>query len=174
MVISTWSGVTSASTFRPIALARLVEQSEVIVVAMPISAECHWATIGSVLRLVTDFTLEVDWTLQGTSVTGEDIVVRTLGGSDGNLASLVYGEAQLAIGQSSLLFLVRNRDSELHVLGMAQGHYPLQIGESGEWQIATSPGLEGVTQFQLSAAKTLSGRMLSELPGLLQTGGATP
>ena len=165
---------TLASTFRPIPLAQLVERSDLVVVATPISSECHWATVGTTQHLVTDFTLEVHWTLQGPDTAGHDIVVRVLGGTSGNLGQIVHGEARLAIGQSSLLFLMGGRDDVLHVFGMAQGHYPLQSDSNGDWRLRTSPGLEGIIKPQLSAAAALSGRKLSEVPDLLVTGEAAP
>ena len=167
-------GSTFASTFRPIPLSQLVERSDLVVVATPVSAECHWAMIGTTQHLVTDFTLEVHWTLQGADTAGQDIVVRVRGGTSGNIGQITYGEARLAIGQSSLFFLMRGRDDVLHVQGMAQGHYPLTTDANGDWRLVTSPGLEGVLRPQLSATMALSGRKLSEVPNMLVTGEAVP
>jgi len=169
-----WANFSSASTFRAIPLSRLVKQSDLVVVATPIAFECRWATIGASQRLVTDFTLEVHWTLRGADIAGEDIVVRTLGGSWGNLGQIVHGEARLAIGQTSLLFLKRSRDSSLHVLGWGQGHYPLSIDADGEWRLGTSPGLEGVLESQQSAAKSLSNQRLIEVQSLMEASEAEP
>jgi len=169
-----WVNFSSASTFRAIPLSRLVKQSDLVVVATPIAFECRWVTVGASQRLVTDFTLEVNWTLRGADITGEDIVVRTLGGSWGNLGQIVHGEAQLAIGQTSLLFLKRTSDSSLHVFGWGQGHYPLSIDANGEWRLGTSPGLEGVLESQLSVAKSLSNQRLIEVRSLMEASEAEP
>ena len=125
-------------------------------------------------RAVTDVTLEVAWTLRGKDSTGQDIVVRTLGGTVDGIAHLVYGEAPLRIGQSCLLFLVPGREGELHVLGMAQGHYPLEPDSDGQWRVRKSPGLDGVLKPELSATQVLSGRRLSEVPALLEAQEANP
>jgi len=119
-------------------------------------------------------TLEVAWTLRGPDKTGEDIVVRTLGGTVGEIAHLVYGEARLRLGQTCLLFLLPGRDGEYRVFGMAQGHYPLEADVGGDWRIRKSPGLDGVLKPELSAVEVLSGRRLSEVPGMLEAPEATP
>lgn len=169
-----WVGVAWASTFRPLPLSRLVKSSALVVVATPISSKSHWATVGTVQRVVTDVTLEVSWTLRGQESTGKDVVVRTLGGTVDGLAQLVYGEARLAIGQSCLLFLVPDRSGVLRVFGMAQGHFPTEPDDRGEWRIKRSPGLEGVLRPELSAAEALFGRRLLDVPSLLETAEASP
>jgi hypothetical protein len=158
-----------SSTFRPMPLSKLVEQSTSVVVATPVSFSSHWTTMGSTSRVVTDVTLEVAWTLRGNDSTGQDIVVRTLGGTVGGIAHLVHGEATLRAGQTCLLFLVPSRDGALHVLGMAQGHYPLQVDSRGDWRVVPSPGLDGVVNPESSAPQILSGRRLLEIPALLDT-----
>jgi hypothetical protein len=118
--------------------------------------------------MVTDVTLEVAWTLRGKDNAGKDIVVRTLGGTVDGIAQIVYGEARLAIGQASLLFLVEGSENTLHVVGMAQGHYPLEPDAAGEWRVRKSPGLDGVLKPEQSAAQTLSGQRLMDVPKLLE------
>jgi hypothetical protein len=155
-------------------LSRLVERSAMVVVATPVSAHTHYAMMGNRQRVVTDLTLEVSWTLRGQDATGTDIVVRTLGGTVDGMAQIVYGEAPLRIGQTSLLFLVPGRDQVLHVLGMAQGHYPTTPDDQGQWRIQRSPGLDGVLQPELSAAQVLSGQRLMDVPSLLASVEAHP
>ena len=156
-----------ASTFRPIPLSTMVERSSLVVVATPISRETHWALFGSKQRVVTDSTIEIAWTLHGDDCAGKDIVVRTLGGTVEGIGQIVYGEARLTLGQSSLLFLIPGRDGTYQVLGMAQGQYPLEPTGEGDWQLRSSLGLEGVLQEHLSVAHALAGRRLSEVPALL-------
>jgi hypothetical protein len=134
----------------------------------------HWATLGNSSRLVTDVTLEVSWTLRGDDKTGQEIVVRTLGGTTNGLAEIVYGEARLTMGQTSLLFLIPERDGALHVLGMAQGHFTTEPDDKGEWLVSRSPGLEGVLHPELSAAATLAGKRLLDVPQLLEKAEAAP
>lgn len=159
----------SASTFRPIPLPKLVQQSSLVIVGTPVSRETHWATIGPTSRLVTDMTVEVAWTLRGTDSTGQSIIVRTLGGTFGDIGQIVHGEAQLALGQSCLLFLGLGREGAYHVMGMAQGHYPIERDVSGSWRVVGSPGLEGVLSPQLSAVGRLRGRPLMDVPAILES-----
>jgi len=99
-----------SSTFRPMPLSKLIERSTLVVVATPVSFNSHWTTMGSTSHVVTDVTLEVDWTLRGNDFTGKDIAVRTLGGTVGGVAHMAYGEAPLRVGQTFLLSLVSSRD----------------------------------------------------------------
>jgi hypothetical protein len=163
-----------ASTFRPIPLATMVDQSSLVIVGTPISRDTHWAMTGTTARVVTDVTVEVAWTLRGNDSTGQDIVIRTLGGTVGDLGQIVYGEARLVLGQSCLLFLMVGRDGAYHVFGMAQGQYPLQSDDEGNWRINASPGLEGVLTPQLSVVGTLTGRRLMEVPALLESSESAP
>ena len=163
-----------SSTFRPLTLSKLVHQSTSVVVATPVSFSSHWAAMGARSRVVTDITLEVAWTLRGHDSTGKDIVVRTLGGTVGGIAQLVHGEAQLRVGQTCLLFLVPGRDGVLHVLGMAQGHYPLAADGHGDWRVTPSPQLDGIANPELSAPQILSGRRLTEVSDLLKAQESAP
>jgi len=167
-------GLAWASTFNPMPLSKLVKRSAAVVVATPVSRSTHWATLGTTSRLVTDYTLEVSWSLRGKNVAGEDIVVRTLGGTENGLVTVVYGEARLALGQASLLFLATGRDGVMHVFGMAQGHYPTEPDEKGEWRVKQSPGLDGVLRQELSAVHDLAGKRLLDVPGLLQSAEVAP
>jgi len=130
--------------------------------------------VGSTSHVVTDVTLEVAWTIRGEDKAGKDILVRTLGGTVDGRTHFVYGEARLPIGQSCLLFLVLDRENTLHVMGMAQGHYPTEPDGHGEWRVRRSPGLEGVVHPELSAAAALSGQRLLEVPKLLVTAEVSP
>jgi hypothetical protein len=145
----------------------MLETSSLVVVATPVSRNSHWAVVGSKQRVVTDSTLEVAWSLHGEDCAGKDIVVRTLGGTVEGIGQIVYGEARLILGQASVLFLVPGHDGVYYVMGMAQGHYPLEPTDGGEWTLKTSLGLHGVLEIGRSAAAVLSGRRLSDVPALI-------
>jgi len=174
LALLAWAGLAWSSTFKPIALSRLVERSPLVVVATPVSRTSHWVMIGTRSRLVTDFTLEVSWTLRGQEVTGNDIVVRLLGGSANGLAQIVYGEARLVVGQTSLLFLVPDKGGTLRVSGMAQGQFPTEPDEKGEWRLRRSSGLDGVIHPERSAVEVLAGKRLLDVPKLLDNAEVSP
>lgn len=167
---------TQASTFRSISLETLLDRSAFVVVATPVSANSHWAQLSAGKpRVVTDFTVEVAWTLRGEESTGKVMVVRTLGGTVGGLGQIVYGEAQLKIGQATLLFLAAGTDGSYTVTGMAQGQYPLEASTDGSWKVRASSGLDAIvetaTDRSKSAVRLLSGRTLSEVPELIAVRG---
>jgi hypothetical protein len=134
----------------------------------------HWVKLGSTKRIVTECVLQVDWTMRGPNSDGQTLSVRTLGGAIDGFSQLVYGEVKFEIGKTCLLFLARGVDRELHVLGMAQGHYPVKPDKNGDWRVAASPFLHGVLKPEKSAAHILPGQRLSDVPQLLSDAEATP
>ncbi len=94
----------------------LVHQSDVVILGVVERAESAWE--GGVI--VTRATVRVERTLKGAPA--QAIVVRRMGGVVGTVGQIVYGEAALAAGERTLLFLERRRGG-LGVTGMAQGEF---------------------------------------------------
>lgn len=156
----------AASTFRPIPLETMVSKSALIVVATPVARQTRVVVVGSKQRVVTDSAVEVAWTLRGEDCAGKNIVVRTLGGTVGGVGQIVYGEARLVLGQSSLMFLTPGPEGVFAVLGMAQGQFPLEPTSEGDWELRASRGLDGVLAGR-SVVAALAGRRLSDVATML-------
>jgi hypothetical protein len=127
-----------ATLFRGLSLEALAQASELIVVATPLAASSHWEMLGGRARIVTDTWVRVEDVLAKTPPSDGELVVRTLGGTVGERAALVYGEAALFLNQTSVLFTVRDAGVQ-RVTGMAQGHYPLRADADQAWRLMRSP-----------------------------------
>lgn len=162
-----WQSRTEATVVRAIPLADLVDMSEWVVVAEVKSARSHYETIGGSRRMVTDVELEVKEALTANrsehDVESSTVTVRTLGGTIGELAQLVPGEAVLTKGSTHVLFLDEARgDAVYRVSGMAQGQYPIRVDEKGNRVLEHSPGLDVVVNPEQSAVVALTGRSVEQ------------
>ena len=105
-------------------LEQLVAKADHIVVAAAVGQKSRWDRYG---HIVTDVTLSVKEGLKGAFDAGDRISVTVLGGTIGDLAMRVPGEASFKPGGSAIVFL-REVSSlgELRVVGMSQGVLPLK------------------------------------------------
>lgn len=110
---------------RGLTLEALSGASGHIIYGTALESHAHWETLGGHRRIVTDTRVRVDDTIAKTTPDSE-ILVRTLGGTIGDLAAMVFGEAVLALDQPSVLFLTEKPEGVHRVVGMAQGHYPVR------------------------------------------------
>lgn len=120
-----------ASTFVELSVAELVSKSNLVVAGTPLDARSLWEDDqgGRGRRIVTYTHLRIDRVIDG-QVTGE-LWVRTLGGEVGDVGQHVDGEAVLTTSKPALLFLRALADGTHAVVGMAQGHYPLDTPSDG-------------------------------------------
>jgi hypothetical protein len=171
-LVVAWHGHSEATVVTAVPLGELVGQSEWVVVAMAKSARSHYETIGGARRLVTDTIVQVEqaWTSNQSSASVETatITVRTLGGTIGDLAQYVLGEAVLAQGIPQLLFLDEGSDGMFRVTAMAQGQYPIVTDEQGRTILRPSPGLDKVLNAEQSAVTALAGRSVPQAQAMVQ------
>ena len=168
-----WQSHSEATVVRAIPLGDLVEVSEWVVVASVKSSRSHYEKIGGMRRLVTDTTLEIVQALtpnrSSSGFESPTITVRTLGGTIGDLAQYVPGEAVLAQGTPQLLFLDEGSDGVFRVAAMAQGQYPIVTDAQGQSKLAPSPGLDFVLNREQSAVMALVGRSVEQAQAMVQT-----
>ena len=167
-----WQSGSSATVVRAVPLADLVAMSEWVVVAEVKSSRSHYETIGGSRRMVTDTVLEVKEALtpnrSNRELESSTVTVRTLGGTIGELAQLVPGEAVLRKGSTHLVFLDEARgDAVYRVSGMAQGQYPIRIDADGKRVLERSAGLDVIVNPQQSAVVALSGRSVEQAQALV-------
>lgn len=168
-----WQGISGASVANAVPLSSLMSVSDQVVVATVTSVSSHYEKVAGSNRIVTDTTLQVDHVVAGDSgLVGGPIVVRTLGGTVGDLAQLVLGEAVLAPGTTDFLFLRKGTDGRLHVSAMAQGEYIVVSESGGALKLRQSPGLDVVVNPSQSAVAALAGRTLEQAEAIVaQAGG---
>lgn len=149
-----------ATLMRGLPLRALCAQSQHILLARAIEAQCVSLPIGGRSMIVTETKLRIEDALAKAAPSSVEIVVRTLGGVLNGVGELVHGQAELSFGQPCLAFLKSADDGALWVTGMAQGHYPIVSGERSEPRLGPSPRLPTLANFEHSAVRGLVGQSL--------------
>lgn len=164
----------SASTVVEVSLAELAARSTAVIAGTALDSRSVWESTGGgrAERIVTYTRVRVDRVVGGSAPA--ELWVRTLGGSVGHIGQRVEGEAVLVPAQSALMFLAARADGTHSVVGMAQGHYPLETLPDASVRIAlpgpagrvVAPvGLAGLTH--RPARLDLPGRKLDEIASLI-------
>jgi hypothetical protein len=149
-------------------LAELVGRSEHIVRATALEARSDWTLIGGRRRIVTDTRIRVEETLGGRPTAESEIEVRVLGGIVGDIGERVDGQAELVLGEPSVLFLMPITPLVAYVTGAAQGHYRLLSDAQKSLRLRPSPHLPQLVRPEESAAAVLSGATLEEARALIR------
>jgi hypothetical protein len=98
----------------------LLRESTAAVVATPVATSPVWENG----RIYTYTHVHVDRPIAG-ALPGADAWIRTMGGVVGNVGQLVEGEAVLATGHTSLLFLHPGPQGTYVVTARGQGQFPV-------------------------------------------------
>ncbi len=150
----------SATLIRGMTLEALSGASGHIVYGRALESSSHWETLGGHRRIVTDTRVRVDDTI-AKSKPDSEVLVRTLGGTIGDLAALVFGEAMLALDEPCVLFLVERPEGIHRVVGMAQGHYPVLPDVQRSLRLRQSPRAPELIGDARLAMRRLPGQELS-------------
>ena len=121
LLIASMSGATIV---RSMSLAEMTRTADVVVRATVQGRSANWNE--SRTRIYTVTRLEVGHVLKGPVQAGEEIRVRQIGGSVGEITQRVAGNAHFTAGEEVLVFLDQDAKLGLHyVIGMAQGKYTI-------------------------------------------------
>ena len=169
MVVSlAWSKVATATTARAVSLQDLVRRSTRIVRSTPLDSFARTEAIGGTQHIVTYSRLRVDEAIHGdTSET--EILVRTLGGTVGTVGEIVHGEAELAINEPCVVFLLTDSQGVEQVTAMAQGHYPLTLDSAGALRLRQSRNMPHLLRGtgSVAAVEQLNGLGIAEARSLI-------
>jgi hypothetical protein len=94
-------------------------------------------------------------------------MVQTLGGKVGKIGQLVEGEAELVVGESSLVFTREVLTGLYGVTAMAQGHYPIGVEARGK-VLRPSRSLPALIAGKESAVERLRNVTLSDAVSLVR------
>jgi hypothetical protein len=121
----------AASTAIEMTVSDLVERSTLVAAGTPLESTSLWedSDTGRGRRIVTYTRLRIDRTIDGDAQS--EVWVRTLGGHVGDLGQHVDGEAVLVTDRPGLFFLRAIAGGTHAVVGMSQGHYPLEAEPGG-------------------------------------------
>jgi len=155
-----------ATTARAVSLADLVRRSSRIARVTPLDNFARSEDIGGTRHIVTYSRLRIDDSIHGPSGDSETLV-RTLGGRVGDLGEIVHGEAELALDETCLVFLMPDSNGVELVTAMAQGHYPVSLDGAGTPRLRSSRNIPHLLGGQTSAVAQLTGRPLNEARELI-------
>jgi hypothetical protein len=161
-----WSRRAGATLVRGLTLEALAKTSERILIGSALESSSHWENVGDRRRIVTDTRLRVHSLVAGSAPENE-VLVRTHGGRVGKVGERVLGEPELELGTECALFLVRSEKVH-HVLGMAQGHYPLHRSPGNVRYLRASPRLPELLEPERSAVRRLAGQELGAAEALIR------
>lgn len=110
-----------ATTVQKFTLPELTKRADAIVLGRVVSATSSWDAAKK--EIYTYFTLTVSQPVKGARM-GESITIRQLGGTVGNIASIVPGMPSFKKGEEVVLFLTQ-KDAAGYpwVMGLQQGKY---------------------------------------------------
>lgn len=112
-------------------------------------------------RIVTYTRVRIDDPVAGAAMRGSELSVRTLGGIVDGVGQAVEGEARLATGASSLLFLTE-REGHTVVTGRAQGQLAIVRRADGREVVRTVPAGALVVRAPSRLPAALEGRDASD------------
>jgi hypothetical protein len=164
------SSVAEASVARAMTVGELVYRSRYVVVGTSADAFCRWEKIGARSRIVTYRVLRVERPLDGRPPDTSELMVRTLGGSVGDLGQIVHGEAVITLGAKMALFLHDVHDTASDVLavtGMAQGCYPVERDPQGIERLRSAVSDLELRDVPGAAVRRLHGSSMAEAEALL-------
>jgi len=162
-----------ASTFVELTVAELLTASGSVVCGTPLEHISLWEDSegGRGRRIVSYTRVRVDRVIDGTQP--NEVWVRTLGGTVGDLGQRVDGEAVLVPGQPVLMFLAPRQDGTHSVVGMGQGQYPLEAPAGQPMKVLDPRGLGrmvgklGTAVTRVPARLDLPGRTVDEVTALV-------
>lgn len=156
-----------ATSARALTLRELLLRSRHALVGTPRAIESRWEYYAGARRIVTYTTLRVSQSVDGRPAPDRELRLRTLGGSVGDIAQVVHGEAQPKLDHPGLLFLDSDEGGLFRVTGMAQGHYPLKPDASGVGRLIRSPNLAEMKELSGAAVRVLPGHTVPEAEQLV-------
>ncbi|MCB1037888.1 MAG: hypothetical protein KDD47_28900, partial [Acidobacteria bacterium] len=131
VVLTAWAGSLQATTLIRMGLGELVTANETIVLGEVVDAESYWNAEGTFI--LTDVTFKAVETIRGSAP--GSLTVTLMGGTVGELTSLIIGGPELIPGRSYLLFLnpetLPGAEGVTTVRDLCQGAYDLRTDESG-------------------------------------------
>jgi hypothetical protein len=156
-----------ASVARAVTLEALAQRSQHVLLGEPLDSYCVWERVGGRKHIVTYTRVRAHELLSGADPQADELLVRTLGGTVGELGELVHGEAVLQAGHRGVMFVMPSRDA-LAVTAMAQGHYPLRRDDAGLERLLRSPHAAELVGEAGSAVERLPGLRVPEARSLLK------
>jgi len=153
--------LSHATLVRGLTLPRLVAGSRHVVLLRPLESYSHYVVLGGRRSIVTDTRVRIEDVVAKQEPEGTELIVRTLGGRIDRVGEIVHGQAELELEALSLAFLKRGSDEAHWVVGMAQGHYPIEGASLEQARLSASRSLPEIRDWHGSAVRLLAGKTLA-------------
>jgi len=129
---------TGLTTMKYLSLGQLTEESSMIIIGKVESAECQWNSDYTMITTLVKVALSD--VLKGAP-TESVITIKLIGGSIGNIETVLIGSPTFRIGEETLLFLRAVNEEPfngfLTVTGLAQGKFEIQNGTGTAAKVVT-------------------------------------
>jgi hypothetical protein len=126
-----------ATIIEAVSLEELVQRSDHVVIGVVLAEVPHYDERG---RIVTDVRIRVESSMKGSTRTGDELMIRRMGGVIGDIGMRVEGEPEFDVGDRRLLFL-RDRSAYCRPVGMSQGVLPVRVENGQTWVESGTTGL---------------------------------
>jgi hypothetical protein len=150
-----------------ISLGELLSLSEHTAVGTSVDAFSQWEMVAKRRRIVTYSVVDIERPLDGKAVGKGPLMVRTLGGLVGDLGQIVHGEAVLALGERTALFLHHAAPDFFSVVAMAQGAYPVKPDEKGVHRLRAAAQSLELSNVADAAVRRLDGNTLPSVEAMI-------
>ncbi len=156
-----------ASVARAVSLGELLYDSRCVLLGTAVDSFAAWETIGKRRCIVTYSVFQIEQPLDGRAPATSEVMIRTLGGSVGDIGQIFHGEAVVALRERATVFL-RDAGPDLYVVtAMAQGHYPVRKDAKGVHRLRAAFGSVVLTDVPEAAMRRLDGRTPVEATDLI-------
>lgn len=161
-------GSAFASMALAVSLGELVHTSEHAAIGISVDAFSRWEMVAKKNRIVTYSVVDIERPLDGRAVGKGPVLVRTLGGVVAGIGQVVHGEAVIALGERTALFLRSVTPDFFSVRAMAQGAYPVQPDAKGVHRLhAAFDALELRGARDAAAVYRLDGKSLDDAEAMV-------
>jgi hypothetical protein len=100
----------------------LVDATHIAVVVLPLRTESRWENG----RIYSSTVGRIESVIAGSAKVGDEVTIRALGGTVGELGQSVEGEPVFDHNRPALVFLRPTQDGRYTVVGRAQGQYVVE------------------------------------------------
>ena len=151
-----------ASVARAVSLGELLVDSRHVVLGTAVDSFARWERVGERSCIVTYSVFHVEEPLDGRAPDAPEVMIRTLGGTVGDVGQIFHGEAVVAIRRRAALF-IRDVAPEVYaVTAMAQGHYAVDPDPKGIPRLSAAFGSVALVPGPAAAMNQMHGRTVPE------------
>jgi hypothetical protein len=156
-----------ASVARGLSLGELLYDSRHVVLGTAVDSFARWERVGSRSCIVTYSVFHVEQPLDGRAPATSEVMIRSLGGTVGDVGQTFHGEAVVALQQRAAVFIHDVAPDVYVVTAMAQGYYPVLPDPKGVHRLRAAFGSVELVAAPSAAMSRMHGRTVPEACDLI-------